>query len=1006
MAHVKRLAIGFAVVLTAYWLYALLAVPWIEPQARWQEKDGGDGPILPPAAPQYRLQLAKWFSPDAWERESPKVLKTEQGMLLFQDYKPLDDGRMEVKPFTLVFFAGGNSASDEKDPRPLIMRAPDGALLHFDRPLDLGRAEIGRLIGGRLLGEIKIHSPETDLGKGDDLEIVTRNVQIDQQQVFTPHDVRFRYGQSHGSGRILSIALLPPNDAAGGKKKSSSASGVKSLELVHVDKVHLHVGGNDKPQPPLEITCQGPFQFDFQQHIATFEDRVDVMRVHPNGPSDQLNCQLLEVHFESREASTAPTTATATTTQTEATAAATAANQDSATGAPSQAMSSLDVRRIVATGHPVVLRAPSAGATARGERLEYDLKTRRIRLEDSKKVMLRDQHHEIEALQVEYQLADPGRLGQIWSAGPGIIRGQLGEDQPQPFEVVWNKELLLRPHEQDHVVSMTGGSSVKFPAMGSLAGEEIHLWLREVPQQPPADGDGKTRYSIVPDRMMALGKVQLDSQQLSGRTSRLEAWFVEVVSQSAGGMIGAAQQTSNSSSSPTSPLALSGNSRDALPVQKFDVTGDLLRVQLLRQDQKTSVGDVTVDGNVRFVETVMRTAEPGQVPLSITGSLLQLRSASSDRATAKVTGQPAQVVARGLTMNGATIQLDRGANRLWIDGPGQMTLPASRDLPGPLPSNAQRQSPAANITVGWKGRMDFNGSTVHFERDVKAQSDQRFALAGTLDVTLTRRVDFANPGETDGIDVRELAFGDGVYIENRSYELRELVSLDQMQSRNLSIDQQTGGIYADGPGWVNSVRRGGDALSTTSPQPPAASGNSSSKQLNYLHVDFQRAMVGNVNKREIQFLDQVKTVYGPVASWDDKLDASRRDGLGEDGVLMTCDKLTVLEMGTPVAGRRPFELEATGNTLVEGRTFTARAERISYAESKQLLVLEGNGRADAELWRQTRIGGPTSRAAARKILYWRTDNRIEVDDARFLDISNLGALKPSPLPPQTAPMRR
>ncbi len=1000
ITHAKRLAISFAVVLTAYWLYALLAVPLIEPQARWKEVSGGE-PILPPTAPEHRQQLSQWFPPDAWERESPKVLKTEQGMLLFQDYKPLDDGRMEVKPFTLVFMAGNKPANEEKDTRPVIMRAPDGALLHFDRPLDLGRAEIGRLIGGRLLGEIKIHSPETDRGKGDDLEIVTRNVQIDEQQVFTPHDVRFRYGQSHGSGRILSIALLPPKGSADNRKKSPSPSGVKSLELVHVDKVHLHVGSDDKPQPPLEITCQGPFQFDFQKHIATFEDRVDVMRLNPDGPSDQLNCELLEVHFAPREAA-AETTARAPAAAGNPSAIADAGNQKEKDG-----LSSLDVRRIVATGHPVVLRAPSAGATARGERLEYDLQTRRIRLEDSKKVMLRDERHDIEALQVEYQMAEPGRLGQLWSAGPGVIRGQLGDDQTRPFEVVWNKELLLRPHEQDHVVSMTGGANVKFPTMGGLAGDEIHLWLREVPQDQAAGGDGKTRYSIVPDRMMALGQVQLDSPQLSGRTNRLEAWFVETAPENTVAASGTPRQPSTAPVFARSPLGVAGDSRDDLPVQKFDVTGDLLRVQLLRQSEKTSVGDVTVDGNVRFVETVMRTAEPGQIPLSITGNLLQLRSASSDRATAKVTGQPAEVVARGLTMNGATIQLDRGANRLWIDGPGQMTLPASRDLPGPLPSSSQQQSPAANITIGWKGRMDFNGVTVHFERDVKAQSDQRFTLAGTLDVTLNRRVDFANPGQTDGIDIRELSFGDGVYIENRSYELRELVSLDQMQSRNLSIDQQTGGIYADGPGWVNSVRRGGDALSPSGQQPSAARRDSASpNRLNYLHVDFQRAMVGNVNKREIQFLDQVKTVYGPVASWDERLDASRRDGLGEDGVLMTCDKLTVLEMGTPVAGRRPFELEATGNTLVEGRTFTARAERISYAEAKQLLVLEGNGRADAEIWRQTRIGGPTSHAAARKILYWRNDNRVEVDDASFLDLSNLGALKPSPLPPQSAPLRR
>jgi len=93
-------------------------------------------------------------------------------------------------------------------------------------------------------------------------------------------------------------------------------------------------------------------------------------------------------------------------------------------------------------------------------------------------------------------------------------------------------------------------------------------------------------------------------------------------------------------------------------------------------------------------------------------------------------------------------------------------------------------------------------------------------------------------------------------------------------------------------------------------------------------------------------------------------------------------------------GRSTAELEAIGNTLVEGQTFTARAHKLSFAEAKDLLILEGNGSADAQLFRQARLGGATSQAAARRIMYWRTANRVEVDDARFLDIGNLPGAKP------------
>jgi len=37
------------------------------------------------------------------------------------------------------------------------------------------------------------------------------------------------------------------------------------------------------------------------------------------------------------------------------------------------------------------------------------------------------------------------------------------------------------------------------------------------------------------------------------------------------------------------------------------------------------------------------------------------------------------------------------------------------------------------------------------------------------------------------------------------------------------------------------------------------------------------------------------------------------------------------------------------------------------------------------------VGAATSSASAGKILYWRAINRVDVDDARFLDMDQLGA---------------
>ena len=102
-------------------------------------------------------------------------------------------------------------------------------------------------------------------------------------------------------------------------------------------------------------------------------------------------------------------------------------------------------------------------------------------------------------------------------------------------------------------------------------------------------------------------------------------------------------------------------------------------------------------------------------------------------------------------------------------------------------------------------------------------------------------------------------------------------------------------------------------------------------------------------------------------------------------MLVTCQRLSVLQMTQPGSKERSVELEATGNAFVEGRTFTARGSRIAYDQAKDQLILEGSGRALAELARQQVVGGPVSTMSAGRILYWRKTNSAQMDDARFLD---------------------
>jgi hypothetical protein len=91
--------------------------------------------------------------------------------------------------------------------------------------------------------------------------------------------------------------------------------------------------------------------------------------------------------------------------------------------------------------------------------------------------------------------------------------------------------------------------------------------------------------------------------------------------------------------------------------------------------------------------------------------------------------------------------------------------------------------------------------------------------------------------------------------------------------------------------------------------------------------------------------------------------------------------LTALEMTPP--GQPPwFEASASGGVIVDGKAFKVSAPRIAYTGDKEVLTLEGDGRADAELWYRTTPGQPSSYGAARKWRYWLRTGMFDVEDAK------------------------
>ncbi|MCH8921751.1 MAG: hypothetical protein IIA67_01240 [Planctomycetes bacterium] len=1043
-------AVSFVVLLTTYWMYALLAVPWIEPMAERPALIAGPVPNVEPSGLR-EGPLGALFLEDSWELDNPKILESSQAMLLLQEYQMLPDGRVRLTPFTMIFYAGGEE--DAAGRRPIVLQAPEGAELEFDSPIDLRKGKIGKLVGGVLEGPILIYSRESQPGADDDLRIETRDVRLAEGQVWTPHPVTFKFGKNYGSGSNMRIVLTPGDKEDARGSRMPSFGGFDSFELSRDVRMHVELdnleflpademaadkthGGPQAAQAnsteakaPLDITCQGPFRFDLRGFVATFEDRVDVVRKNAKGPSDQLSCELLAIHF-------APKDRNATTPD---------------GGGP---LPPLRPIRLVARGDPVLVRSPSTGSRARCEQLIYDIDEKRLRLSGRKQVELNRRRSEVRAQSIDYRRGEHGRLGELVADGPGWIRADLSdvmldEDgkpddsaDPSLFTATWQGQLRIRPHEGQKLISLVGQPRLQLSAVGNMTANEIWLWVEEVPeQQETTTQRGRVRakappqFKLTPRRLLARGAVHVESPELVADTGELVAWFHSEEDERATDGVERLPPVRRPQG-----VASAGRSTPSQPQRKYQCRADSLRMDVVLIGRRSRLKGATLRGRVQLDET--RLDHPQQPVLTVKGDLVEVLGADTPNTTVTIKGAPALVEAQQVTLTagdeslGGSIELDQAANRMWIRGPGRMTLSQTTHPDTSKPRRVE------SLEVLWQEGLEFDGQTATYRKGVTIRTVQAIlkrdparttpgasrrprklqrlftdVATDRLVVTLRNKIDFGRSGGfgTDrsrrDVEVETIVCQDGFDLVNRTIEAGRQVSYDRFAAKNLWLNQRTGALKADGPGRLRSTRLGGrsgialgskprdgverDGIERDGSERDGSERNGRGEKktgekdgLSYLDVRFGRQLIGNLHDREMRFVETVRCIHGPVTTWQSTIAEDAVDIPGSRVVLLDCDQLAVAETPGLANEGASVELEATGNVSIEGHNFAAWASRATYAEAKDLFVLEGTGRNDAVITRSNPQGGPMARSAARKILYWPTAERLEVDDGRFLDLTH------------------
>ncbi len=970
-----RVAIVFGVMVAIAVGYQMTFVPLIEPTI---EQNDTKATTQINFLGQQKQNLSLYFSPRSWQLGSTKVLESNNIMLLMKDFREVGENRLELEPLTIIAFE--SDIEQEKWDRPVVILNADKAILQFSE-LNVAFGKIGELVGGQLLGNVQITRKSAD-GNHEPLNVLTSDVMLASNRIETKRDVQFQMGKHQGSGRHL-IAQFEegPNR---GQQKGPNISGLSILELVHVDRIVLSTEGrgllgNAAEMPgvreqssrmyasaPVEIRCLGPFVFDGTHRVATFRDQVQVRRLVASGVTDQLSADLLEVHFQ-KEDPAAPAEQTA--------------KADQEDDADQTGAAKLKMQRLVAVGSPFKLSATSVSANAEGGQLIYDLVKKRIEVQGSPTAILSKDKYRCESPHLMYELGDnPSHLGRVWSAGPGVFTGNLNEKDPSEVSrLSWKDQFRIEPQKGEYAVAVEGDATVTGGQKGQISGDKLFVFLQDV--TPP----GEKKQKLIPSRLHGVGRISIDTPQLVGRTNEIKTWFQfdqpQVAQTNEPGKLPTGAAPGPAPSAPGSPPPRQQPAQQPAEKEKptrFRLSGETIQLVVRFDEEKSYLDSAQISGQVQMAE--MPEGEGLIDPFMVRGNVVQLLNAADNNAEIHVTGEPATVSGRGLVMRSGRLRVNQLQGRIWTEGPGTLEFPLDRDFQG------RKLAVPEYFNVQWQGSLEAQHDQITFDRAVKIQGRQSHLNTARLTITLNRPISFTDTSANKALSAKRVECTGGVQLYNRNVELGVVKSVDQFEGKTLAINQETGDIQAQGPGTAKTVMMGSPNAQV--PGQPAPLKPADGKQLTFLRVDFVSHVSGNVHRKEVTFHKVDRAFYGPVKSWDDEIDLQNPVAMNATDVTLRCDQLTVVQHGKQ-SGLSGGEILAMGNSEVQGKMFSAWADRISYSTEKHLLTMSGNGRNAAQLIHQQRIGGSRQTLTAGKIQYWPETRKFQVDDGKSIDVSGV-----------------
>ena len=1171
---------ALAAVIGCYSLYFKHAVPLIEGPPNLIQRPKSTPLAELPSPRERKAHLIPYLPIDSWELSDCQTLLTESGTILFKELEEQPDGSLQVKPFTL--FSGLEAPSEITDSNldsasspPTVLRCIDGANLKFDKPVaDVFAGEgKAKLDTARLAGNVDIYRPPTGPNTNDALHIMTSNVQVDKQRIYTLDNVQFVFGPNKASGRNLLIDLEHEESPMGAD--FSNISGVRRLELAFLHKLRIEpVGSNSmvldngsskKPKlfsnkkSPIEVSCSGPFVFDFEKNVASFEQEVVAQQM--DRFQDSIQCDRLVLKF--KEKADTPDLIS----QPEQLFNQQAGQTAESNSLSEKALGDLELTSFLAQGSPAVVVSRSSAAKVTGESLSYDVDSSEISArcapETDEMVAIVSDQYQMISKEINYVVPEDKSLGEVNASGPGRMLLLETEDRDE-FFASWSKSLTTRGDPQRiglKRILLDGDTSVRIANETQTNADQVEVLVWQVPRASQDSDPEAQKWDYQPFQIIALGDVSILSPKVSGFSQKMTAVWPRRTMGAVGLPVsatdkaqtqnrpahhvgyrgrlqtqdyGSGNQISESTvtvpwSPPATRIATTGpqaatrsQSRQANPphearksdfielatfdaaqqsvLQKVDLQPNVdlkqgsvnsdepadnktiefrgrdVEVRLQETEielkKETQIVDLTVIGDVRVLQrSVPSPTQPAnteQQPIVIKGDQLRLTPqgdetyravVSSKSSSQPLPNQPnwnqknsASISTKGFELYGSDINLDQQANKIWVEGPGSMSInpntirEASQDASGPTEkplTTVLKGSTPENLDVTWQGGMIFDGSKIYFERNVVMAAVQnktskengageRYQIRSTsegLSVELDQPINFADlSDDTTSTDsdpeakIRELIFVSEIPKSKRAFQLAAHDSAVQPANRkppyvvvenktfdrsgtliqkqniivpNVTFNVQAGGIFAKGPGTIATHRLGTDSSDGTNPLAQLASNDSRTTgkkkgSLSFIQVNFDGELNIDPDRKEMTVLGNVRTIYAPIGSWKKTFNPdSRRKDAPPGSVNLRCDQLQLAQWASRSDDKSFTEMLATGNTHLYSDQFEATANRVSYSQASDVLVVEGTPRTDANLWfKQTPNDKNPTHLIAEKISYRISDQRTQIQSVKNMNINS------------------